>query len=201
MKSGVGNVIFPMIETRFRFFERNDFRDAVLKIKFQTDADILVIDPLASFADVDEKKSLDIISDVCDEAGMAVIITHSQRNPTLEDWASSTVVLDWERNRYVKTMCIKSRNFQPFERFYLKINENLIFNREEPFEEFNYNRIADIVRENGGTFSTKAEFITAVRSKLGQSIRKATALIEIAVERRIVIEEILETNTKQYRLP
>jgi RecA-family ATPase len=183
------------------------FRELVLRIKDRTSADILIVDPLISYAGVDEnnnsemRNTLDALTDVCMQAELSLIMIHHSGKvgdqgvhtgrgaSSLSDWASNIFVLKKDSlsgQEIIKVKNEKTRVGPSTEDFYLQKDENLILDVFNPFDDFDYSKIVAMFNDNGGSFDNKGQLTKSVSEILGVGEKKARRIIDESVDRGFI---------------
>jgi len=224
-RSGLNMVALPKMNGRHRVlglrFKDQKFRDLVMRIKDRTHADILIIDPLISYAGVDEnnnsemRNALDALTDVCMKADMSVIMIHHSGKlgdqgvftgrgaSSIADWASNIVTLKREKIGQQQTILVKNEKTRvgpSTDQFHLEKDSNLILRLANPYDSFNYSDVLNIMRDNGGKVDTKAELTQSIKKKMDVCDSRAREIIKEAEKRKYISEMKGEKNKKGYKL-
>jgi RecA-family ATPase len=225
LRAGLDYVAFPEIDNRFRTmgfrFKEQRFRNLIYRIKDQTKAEILIIDPLISYAGVDEnnnsetRNSLDVLTDVCMQTEMSAIVIHHSGKigdqgvftgrgaSSIADWASNIVVLKREKISGSETIQVKKEKTRVgpgTDKFYLEKGDDLILRVKNPFDDFDYSQVISLFRDNNRSFDSKAELTKEIQSKIKVGEHKAREVINESVIRKIINVESGERNKKIYKL-
>ena len=225
LKAGLNMVALPVVNERFRTlgfkFMEKKFRELVLRIKDNTMVDILIIDPLISYAGVDEnnnsemRNTLDALTDVCMQAELSLIMIHHSGKvgdqgvhtgrgaSSLSDWASNIFVLKKDSSsgqELIKVKNEKTRVGPSTEEFYLKKDENLILDVFNPFDDFDYSKIVAMFKDNGGRFDKKSQLTKSVSEVLGIGEKKARKIIDESVDRGYIDCKPGDHNKKVFRI-
>jgi DNA polymerase III delta prime subunit len=225
LSAGLNRVALPVVNERFRTlgfkFMEKKFRELVLRIKDKTMADILIVDPLISYAGVDEnnnsemRNTLDALTDVCMQAELSLIMIHHSGKvgdqgvhtgrgaSSLSDWASNVVVLTNEVNSGQQTIKVKSEKTRVgprFETFHLEKDGNLVLREFNPLDRFDYGKIVSMFNDNGGSFDNKSKLTKSICEKFEVGNNKARYIIEESESRGIIISKTGERNKKIFSL-
>lgn len=203
LSPGLSNIAFPYFNKYFTCSGvtiSGNFMNYIECINNQFNPDVVVIDPLISFAGVDENSNnemrlvLDKLMNTCNKFNIVPIIVHhkgkidndssyaSRGASAITDWASSIINLTKKKVDKKPLICVsntKARSFETFDSFNLEINENLSFSCISNDKQ--KNEVLKIIKEQK-QFTTQQLFIKEIKQKLNVSTKNARELIDDLVK-------------------
>ena len=225
MALGYQQMYIPGFKGRARcigfHFRSPHFRSLVMRLKERTEADVLVIDPFISFSGAEEnnnteiRSALDALTSVAMEAELAVIMAHhpgkignqgiytGRGASAIADWATNVLTLEYttiKDAKCIKATVEKARNSAEIDPFYLIRNENLIFERFDPYSSF-ISAVVSTLQASGGTINTQKEFVEEIRNT-DPNISKSAAIVAIkdAIQQGIVKATQGQKNSLKFEL-
>ena len=222
---GYKNVYIPSFNGRARCigfdFRSEYFRKLLMTLKLKTDAQVVIIDPAISFLGAEEnnnseiRESLDALTRIATDAELSVILVHhpgkvgnqgiytGRGASAIADWASNLMTLRYSTLNNVKCIKVsieKARTSALIEPFYVMLDENLIFKKFDPHGPL-ISTIIEVLMQNGGTISTQAGFIDAIKlydDKI--SVSGAKQAIQAAADQKLITITVGSKNSKSFTL-
>jgi predicted transcriptional regulator len=203
LSQGLSNIAFPYFNDFFTCSGvaiNTHFSYYIGLINDQFNPDVIVIDPLISFAGVDEnsnnemRRVLDHLMTICNQFNIVPIIVHhkgkidndssyaSRGASAITDWASSIINLTKKKVDKQPLICVsntKARSFETFESFNMEINENLSFSCISNDKQKNV--VLKILKEKK-KFTSQQLFLKEIKQKLNISTKNARELIDDLVK-------------------
>jgi len=219
LSPGLANIGFPYIKDQFTWTGKriqSHLIHAIPNIKANYNADIIFIDPLISFAGVDEnsnnemRRVLDLLTMVCIANQMVPVIVHhrgkgdgdgahsSRGASAITDWASNIMSLSNKRVNNEPAIMVKNskaRSFETFSDFIIQINKNLSFDliSTDKYKD----TILKILKENG-SFNNRKSFLQEIKKQLQISNRIALDIVNGLAKSNEIITEKGEKNAMKY---
>ena len=220
LSPGIANIAFPYINGQFTWTGKRiqyDLINAIPSIKEIYNPDIIFIDPLISFAGVDEnsnnemRRVLDLLTKVCIANHMVPIIVHHKgKNDTIDgtyssrgasaisDWASSIINLSTKKLNNESTIQItnpKARSFETFSSLNIQINNNLGFDciSTDKFKSI----ILNIIKMNQ-SFDNRKSFLQEIKKNVDITDKMALGIIKDLVKSNDILQGKGEKNALKY---
>ena len=194
-----------------------DFKAKLVDMLAETQADILLLDPLISYHTADEndnvgmRRALDHLTSICDIANTASIIFHhfnrqgqTRGASSIRDWAANLLLMEYatENNRnIIKMVHDKCRNFEQQNPFFLDRTPNLSFllcDQPGGGKRACVEEAICALEEIGGRVESQNRFVEIVTKRMECSRGTAQAMIKRAVTAGKIHMAKTESSTTYY---
>lgn len=179
--------------------------------------DLLVLDPLISFHGQDEndnaamRRSLDCLTDVCDQANVGTIVVHHVGKSTSDngvfagrgasaigDWAANILLMkpveiDGERSNVIEMQHQKARNFEAAKPFFLERRPDLSMVRtDDPKKRGKDAEQVQVVvaalQDLGGKVGRKSELWLRLQGVTGKPETSVRRMVKTALGQGVIVE-------------
>lgn len=202
--------------------ERHDFISMLREWLDFSKADVLILDPLISYAGVDEndnakmRRSLDALTSVASEFGAATIVVHhpgrvgsrSRGASAIDDWAANIVQIEQVKGGARQSLRLrntKARNRELFPDVILERTPGLNFKASSQIAGRQGERLQAVVLallELGGSVESQAQLRNKLMEILKISRSQAAAMIKEAEEAGLIVSSASRRGSaKSYYLP